>query len=217
MEAKKRILVFASGTKTGGGSGFEFLVRACRDGRINGEVVGVISQHAQGGTRRIARRLHVPFRLFRGRRDYQNLLSEFQPDLTILWGWTQFAFGLNSRTTINVHPAPLPAFGGKGMYGLAVHAAVLEAFKRHELTHSEVCLHFVTREYDKGPVFFRQRVPLLASDTPTKLREKMKEHERAAIIFALPLLLAGNIFWDGRTHESLIRKRDRGQLHLLTR
>lgn len=212
MEAKRRILVFASGTTTGGGSGFEFLVRACRKGRINAEVVGVVSQHPNGGVRRIARKLRVPFQLFEGQQDYAKILAELQPDLTLLWGWTRFAFGLNSRTTINVHPAPLPAFGGKGMYGLAVHRAVLEAFGRGELTHSEVCLHFVTREYDKGPVFFRQPVPVLASDTPRSLQRVMKEYERSAILHMLPRLLADDIFWDGRTHESLVCRKERLRL-----
>ncbi len=85
---------------------------------------------------------------------------------------------------INSHPAPLdpgyPDFGGVGMHGLAVHAAVLN-FKRlinRPFNYTEVCLHFVTDEYDKGQAVAATLVPFLDGDTPESLQARVKEAEK---------------------------------------
>lgn len=76
---------------------------------------------------------------------------------------------------INLHPALLPAFGGKGMYGANVHRAVLES----GVTVSGASIHLVTREYDRGPVIAQWPVPVTADDTPESLAARIHavEHE----------------------------------------
>jgi folate-dependent phosphoribosylglycinamide formyltransferase PurN len=70
---------------------------------------------------------------------------------------------------INIHPALLPAFGGKGMYGMRVHEAVLAS----GATVSGVTVHLVTAEYDRGPILAQWPVPVLAADTPASLRDRV--------------------------------------------
>ncbi len=85
---------------------------------------------------------------------------------------------------INSHPAPLDPgyldFGGVGMHGLAVHAAVLN-FKRlanRPFNYTEVCLHFVTEDYDKGQAVAATLVPFVEGDTPESLQIRVKEAEK---------------------------------------
>lgn len=76
---------------------------------------------------------------------------------------------------LNVHPALLPAFGGKGMYGKRVHTAVIESGARE----SGATVHFVDEEYDRGPIVAQRRVPVLAGDTAEELAARVLavEHE----------------------------------------
>jgi folate-dependent phosphoribosylglycinamide formyltransferase PurN len=74
---------------------------------------------------------------------------------------------------INIHPALLPSFGGKGMYGLRVHQAVLES----GATVSGPTVHLVTPEYDRGPILAQWPVPVRAGDTPETLRDRVLEAE----------------------------------------
>ena len=76
---------------------------------------------------------------------------------------------------INIHPALLPKFGGKGFYGMHVHEAVVASGD----TESGATVHFVDAEYDRGPTFLQRRVPVLPGDTPETLRDRVLaiEHE----------------------------------------
>lgn len=74
---------------------------------------------------------------------------------------------------INIHPALLPGYGGKGMYGEYVHRAVIE--NREKV--SGISIHFVNESYDKGDIIFQARCKVLASDTPDSLAQKIHELE----------------------------------------
>jgi folate-dependent phosphoribosylglycinamide formyltransferase PurN len=74
---------------------------------------------------------------------------------------------------INVHPAPLPAFGGRGMYGRRVHEAVLRSGARE----SAATVHLVDEEYDRGAVLARAPVPVLPGDDPDRLAARVLEAE----------------------------------------
>lgn len=204
---ERRLLVFASGTKDGGGSGFEHLVLASRDGRLTANIVGVVSSNERGGVRERAERLKIPFTHFAppySAARYRMLIREYAPHFVALSGWLKPAQGLNPKTTFNIHSGPLPAFGGEGMYGSRVHEAVLAAFRAGTLANSEVCMHFVTERYDEGPVFFRYAVPLLPSDTPETLsaRANAAEHVWQAIV--TNAVVNGDIRWDGADPRSLV-------------
>lgn len=81
---------------------------------------------------------------------------------------------INNRI-FNIHPALLPKFGGKGMYGINVHAAVIDAKE----TETGITIHRVNAEYDSGEIVAQTKVPVFKSDTPEVLGERVleKEHE----------------------------------------
>ncbi len=70
---------------------------------------------------------------------------------------------------LNIHPALLPKFGGKGMYGNRVHSAVLEAGEKE----SGITIHYVNEHYDQGAVVFQSSCPVLATDTPDELAARV--------------------------------------------
>jgi folate-dependent phosphoribosylglycinamide formyltransferase PurN len=183
-QAKPNVLVFASGTKTGGGSGFENLVRATRTRPpvLDAWICGVVTNHFGGGVWQKAQALGIPAVYWAGpytARGYQNLVRYFNADYVMLSGWLKLAAGLDPARTINIHPGPLPRFGGPNLYGHFVHEAVLAAYRRGEITHSAVTMHFVDEQYDRGPVFFALPVPIEPGDTPETLAARLNraEHE----------------------------------------
>ncbi len=179
-----KVLVFASGSKTGGGSGFENLVRAtlARPPVLEAHICGVVTNHEAGGVWQRAQALKIPCEYWPGPYDapgYRRLIERFQADYVMLSGWLKLVTGLNPARTVNIHPGPLPRFGGPHMYGRRVHEAVLAAYRRGELTHSAVTMHFVDELYDHGPVFFAFPVPIEPQDTPETLAARVNraEHE----------------------------------------
>ena len=95
---------------------------------------------------------------------------------------------------LNTHPALLPAFGGKGMYGRHVHEAVVA----YGAKISGCTVHFVDEEYDTGPVILQRAVPVLADDTPESLAARILPEEHAAFVEALQLLAQGRLSVHGR-------------------
>lgn len=221
----KKIIVFASGAKDGGGSGFENLVNATKNGVLNAEILAVISNHENGGVRERADRLGIKFIHFAARKlpDSGEFVdkegnkidpSEFATaenyrkltegaDLVCLSGWLKLVTGLDPKKTINIHPGPLPRFGGAGMYGHHVHEAVMESYKKGEVTHSAVSMHFVTEKYDEGPLFFSQSVPILPDDTAETLAKRVNEAEHKWQPIITEKVLSGEISWDGKNPSSL--------------
>ncbi len=210
---RKKALVFASGTESGGGSGFEKLVIASWAGTLNADIVGVVSNVANGGVRARAERLRVPFIHFPKPRDpegYQRIAEESGADFFPLSGWTLLVVGLDlatrlsPRTVFNIHPGPLPKFGGKGFHGHRVHEAVMAAFRRGEITHSAVTMHFVDEEYDRGPVFFRRGVRINEHDTPDSLGTRVNAEEHLFQARITSMVINGKISWDGVDPSSLV-------------
>ena len=220
-----KLLVFASGTKDAGGSGFQNLVEWSRKTPGSFEVVGVVSNHENGGVRKRADALGIPFIHFdpsqhptivaNGGMSYQKIVEESGTDYVTLSGWMKHTDGLPSAKTINIHPALLSQlggpfdglrasrFGGAGMYGLAIHEAVKEAFEKGEIKNSGLSMHFVTDTYDGGPVFFEYPVPLDKGMTAIDIRERVNaaEHEWQPKI--TNMVVHGEISWDGHDPKSL--------------
>jgi phosphoribosylglycinamide formyltransferase-1 len=178
------ILVYASGTKTGGGSGFETMVRATRakPPLLEARICGVVTNHSAGGVWQKAKALGIAATYWAGpylAQGYQNFVKYFQADYVMLSGWLKLVTGLDPGRTINIHPGPLPRFGGPNLYGHYVHEAVMAAYHRGEVTHSAVTMHFVDEKYDRGPVFFALPIPIEPGDTPETLAAKVNraEHE----------------------------------------
>lgn len=209
---KPKLLVFASGSAEGGGSGFEKLVLATRDLSLYADIVGVVSNHANGGVRARADKLKIPFLHFPKPWDaesYQRIATESGAAFFALSGWLKLARGLdlstpfNPRTVFNIHPGPLPEFGGLGFHGHHVHEAVMDAYRRGRITHSAVCMHFVTEQYDRGPIFFRANVKIEDDDTPDTLGTRVNAQEHIYQPLITDMVVNGLISWDGVNHRSL--------------
>lgn len=221
-----KLKIFASGSKEGGGSGAEKLEEARQDGVLQADIVAFISNHEHGGVRVRADRLGIPFLYFSkpwDARSYEQFAKPYE--WVALSGWLKFVYirhigfwwnvlhffgfnhGLDPRRTFNIHPAALSIdhgrFGGPGLYGHHVHEAVKAALDAGEITYSGVTMHFVTNEYDRGPVFFEIRVSLRPGMTSDEIGKAVNavEHEWQPRI--TNMVIHGEISWDGKDTKSL--------------
>ena len=213
MDASKvtrsRIVVLASGTAKGGGSGFRELVEysSTVPAVLDADIVGVASNHANGGVRKYADALgikfiHLPTPVTA--KAYQALVKYFNADYVMCSGWLFPVSGLDPARTLNIHPALLPRFGGQGMWGHHVHEAVMAAYDRCEIIQSGVTIHFVTDfeeqkaggvkdPYDKGPIICYFPVKIRFEDTPESLAVHVNEVERFVQSRVLNLIVHGEI------------------------
>jgi phosphoribosylglycinamide formyltransferase-1 len=93
---------------------------------------------------------------------------------------------------LNIHPALLPRYGGKGMYGQHVHEAVLAAGE----SETGVTIHLVNENYDQGPIIAQRRVPVLPGDTVESLAERVLEQEHRLYAETLQRIARGEIDLD---------------------
>ena len=215
MQERPKLIVFASGTKDSGGTGFENLVNARRDGQLDAEIVAVVSNNKEGSVRERAERLGVPFVYFPGPYDTEGYASVLQKTAIAkdeLWvalsGWAKLVKGLDPRRTFNIHPALLSQlggrFGGKGMYGKKLHEAVKAALDAGEITESGFTMHFVTDELDRGPLFFEYRVPLKNGMSAEDIESAVRAAEHDWQPKITNMVVHGEIRWDGKDPSSLV-------------
>ena len=123
-------------------------------------------------------------------------LARHEFDLIVLAGFlSPFQIrGVYEGRVLNVHPALIPAFSGKGYYGKKVHQAVLESGVK--LTGCTV--HFADEEYDHGPIVLQEAVPVLDDDTPDTLAARVQETERRLYPEAIRLYAEGRLRIEGR-------------------
>lgn len=200
--AKLRLAVLLSGSGTSLENLFEHI-----DAGLPAEVVCVLASKKNAyGLERAERRgvpaLAVPRRDFPDVARFNDALHEvldrFAPDLVCLLGFLS-PFELRGRyagRALNVHPALIPAFSGKGFYGHHVHEAVLAAGVK--LTGATV--HFVSEGYDEGPILLQGAVPVEDDDTPETLAARVQALERELVPRAIRLIAEGRVvIEDGRT------------------
>jgi len=200
MGGAPRVLVFASGDPKSGGSGFQELVEFSRTNPpvLDAQIIGVISNHRDGGVHKRADALRIPFEYWPGPYDAQNYracVQKYQADFVMCSGWLKFVRGLDPAKTVNIHPGPLPRFGGPGMYGHHVHEAVMTAYRRGEVIQSAVTMHFVDEAaYDHGPIIFQMPVLIRPEDDAESLAKRVNEKERAWQSHILNLVVHGKIY-----------------------
>ena len=129
-----------------------------------------------------ARNLGIPSHVFSRKTFYEtNEIRDLliKNDITFivlagfLWLIPSSLLGMYPGRIINIHPALLPRYGGKGMYGERVHKAVTEAGDRE----SGISIHYVNEKYDEGDVIFQARCPVMPDDTPESLAARIHELE----------------------------------------
>jgi len=206
--SKPKLAIFASGTKDGGGSGFENLATSPD---LDADIVAVVSNHEHGGVRKRAEKLGVPFEYFPGpfeAKRYGAIVQKYGAQWIALSGWLKKVMGLDPAKTFNIHPALLSfqegRFGGPGHYGHLVHEKVKHALEAGEIVESGFTMHFTTDEYDRGQIFFEYRVPIgkgMSAEEIAALVNKA-EHEWQPKI--TNMVVRGEIAWDGKDPGSLV-------------
>lgn len=172
-----RIAIFASGT----GSNARKIIEYFKNHESTA-VALVVSNNASAGVLQIAERENIPTLLiekeqfFRGDGYVPFLKSQHINFIVLagfLWKIPSTILSAYPNSIINIHPALLPKYGGKGMYGSNVHSAVLSAGDKV----SGITIHYVDEHYDNGDIIFQDKCDVLPSDTPESLAQKIHELE----------------------------------------
>jgi phosphoribosylglycinamide formyltransferase-1 len=182
------------------GTTLQAVLDACSSGRIAAQVVLVISNNAASGALRRARLAGIAGLHLSGAthaapelldQEICSALKREQVELVLLAGYMKqlgpITLGAFAGRIINTHPALLPRFGGRGMYGLNVHRAVLAAGAHV----SGATIHVVDAHYDTGPVLSQVRVAVEPADTAESLAARVQAAERALLIGVLADLASG--------------------------
>lgn len=199
-----RVAIFASG----GGSNFAAVAEASSSGRLDADIVLCLSNRREAGVLTRAHEMGIPTVVIRPQ-DFESedeyverLLAELESygvQIIALAGYLKKipseVVGRFRHRIANIHPALLPAFGGKGMYGRRVHEAVLE----HGVRWTGVTVHLVDEAYDTGPIILQEPVPVRVDDTPDALAARVLEVEHRLYPQALQLLATGRASVKGRT------------------
>jgi len=185
-----------------GGTNLQSIIDSCEAARIPAEVVVVISNNGQSGALERARKhridaVHLSNKHYPDNEDLDEaivkVLREHEVDLVCLAGYMKkrgpkFLSAFKNRI-LNIHPALLPKFGGKGFYGMRVHEAVLAA----EEKESGVTVHIVDEKYDHGSILAQKRVPVLPDDAPETLAARILVEEHKIYSEVIGKIATGDI------------------------
>lgn len=188
---------------SGGGTTLQNLIDRIADGRLRAEIAGVVASRADSGGIGRAERAGIPVTVVE-KKGMQGAFAEgvwaavreLDADLVILAGWLHLlpVPAEFRHRVLNIHPALLPAFGGKGMYGHHVHEAVLE----HGAKVSGCTVHFADDTYDTGPILVQKCVPVKEADDADTLAARVYAAECEAYTEAIELLASGRVTVQGR-------------------
>lgn len=178
------ICVFASGS----GTNFRAILEAKKSGIINSDISLLITNNSDCGAVKIADEFSIPhYHISRKAypdcsdeeygRIFLEKLEKHRIDFIVLAGYMKMIDASIIRKfdkrIINIHPALLPSFGGKGMYGMNVHFAVIES----GVKESGVTIHYVNEKYDEGEIILQEKVSVEPDDTPETLQKKVLKLE----------------------------------------
>ena len=173
----KRVVIFASGS----GSNTENLIKFFHNSD-NASVVQVLTNNPHAKVLDRCKKLNISALSFNRiaftqTEDVLNILKASQPDLIILagflWKFPENILKAFPNKVINIHPALLPKFGGKGMYGMHVHEAVVN----NKETETGITIHYVNENYDEGAIIFQEKCDVLPTDTAEDVASKIHELE----------------------------------------
>lgn len=161
----KRIIIFASGS----GTNAENIIKYFHEQKI-AEVTHVFSNNLRAKVLKRAhalkvKALHFDKESFYVTNEVLNVLKDAKPDIIVLagflWIFPKKIIEAFPDMVINIHPALLPKYGGKGMYGNHVHEAVV----KNKEKESGITIHYVNEHYDEGAIVFQAKTPVLEGDT----------------------------------------------------
>ena len=177
IDQLKHLVIFASGA----GSNAQQIINYFKNSQL-ASVDLIVCNKPGAGVISIAEKEHIPVlqidkeRFFKGDA-YVPELKKANTDLIVLagflWKIPQVLINAFPRGIVNIHPALLPKFGGKGMYGQYVHEAILTAGE----VESGITIHYVDEHYDNGDIIFQTGCPVLEKDTPETLARRIHSLE----------------------------------------
>ena len=185
----KHIAVFASH----GGSNLQAIIDGCNQGKINAKVTLVISNNPDAYALERAKKAAIPSFCLNKKicgksldAKTLKLLDRYNVDMVFLAGYLkklpdEILQAYKGRI-YNIHPSLLPKFGGRGMFGINVHRAVLAAGEME----SGATIHRVVSEYDAGEIISQKKVPVLDGDTPETLAKRVLAAEHELLVETLP-------------------------------
>jgi phosphoribosylglycinamide formyltransferase 1 len=163
---------------SGGGTTLRNLIDKITAGQLRAELAVVVSSNAEAKGLRYAAAANIPAHIVKPQSSIEDFSATvFQhcrvagAELVVMAGWLKLVAIPSDfyHRVINIHPALIPLFCGKGMYGPAVHRAVLDS----GATLSGCTVHFVDNQYDHGPIIAQRSVPVLDGDTPESLAARV--------------------------------------------
>jgi len=201
----KRPLLRLAVLLSGSGTTLQNLIDHIAAGTLSASIILVISSRPDAyGLVRAKRHgletITVPRKAYRDTRAYSDEINRrldcVAPDLIALAGFLHvfhYAPHYGGRV-MNIHPSLIPAFCGRGFYGLRVHQAALA----YGVKVSGCTVHFADEEYDHGPIILQRVVPVFEHDTPTSLAERVAIEERQVYPEAIQLFAEGRLQIQGR-------------------
>ena len=195
MPEMKKIVVLVSGS----GTNLQAIIDAIKNGRLNNvDIAAVISNKKDAFALERAQNIGIETVFLDPGNSINNIdydkklievISNYKADLIVLAGYmkilTDNFVNAFKNKIINIHPALLPNFGGKGMYGKNVHEAVLKS----GVKESGCTVHFVTTEVDAGPIIAQRKVPVMPGDTVESLSKRILEEEHSLLVEAINKVL----------------------------
>lgn len=187
----KKIIIFASGS----GTNAENIIKYFKEKEL-ATVVAVFTNNPDAKVIERAHNFNVTTEVFSKTALYESeffqKLTFFQPDLIVLAGFLlklpESIVQAYPNKIINIHPALLPKYGGKGMYGMKVHRAVVE----NKESETGITIHYVNENYDEGNIIFQKKVLVSIMDTPEVVAEKIHELEQKYFPTVIEDFLASN-------------------------
>ena len=173
----QRIAIFASGRGSNAQKIIEYF-----SAKRNIEVALIVSNKKDAPVLELASAHQIDFLVLDRKAFYHTFsllqqLEKYAIDLIVLAGFLwlipPYLVAAYERHLINIHPALLPQYGGKGMYGMHVHKAV----KENQEKETGITIHYVNEQYDEGAIIFQARTKLEESDSPEDIARKVQELE----------------------------------------
>lgn len=198
---------------SGGGTSFENLAECCAKGDVGGNVVVCVASKPGAYGLERARRRGIPAIAVDRKQHPEEasfndalhaVLDRHTPDLIVCAGFlSRFELRRYAGRAMNIHPALIPSFCGKGFYGDRVHRAVLES----GVKLTGVSVHFCDDEYDTGPIILQAAVPVEDDDTLETLRARVLQKEHELYPRAVQLFAEGRLEVEGRRTRILPARR----------
>ena len=187
------LAVFASGN----GTTLQSIIDHINSGDLNAKISIVVSDNTNAYALERAKKAGIPTYIINSAspEDIDNELSrylkDYPIDLIVLAGYLKLIKEklIKKYTIINTHPSLLPKYGGKGMYGMNVHRAVIDAKEKT----SGVTVHFVNEKYDKGNIIRQTKVDVFPEDTAEDLSARVQAAEKIQLIEVLKDFIDGKI------------------------